>query len=95
MDFHQSLCGRASCRLAATKGNIMVDGRGLHRTHGLEGRPDTAYVKDRSISFDIFERLYRQRGYLPAFDELPWLENGEGHVAMPALKSRAPYRNRS
>ena len=72
----------------------MVDGRGMHRTHGVDGRQDTAYVKDRSISFDIFERLYRQRGYLPAFDELPWLEAGEGHATMPLLKARAPYTSR-
>jgi hypothetical protein len=66
----------------------------MHRSRGVAGRPDTAYVKDRSISFDIFERLYRQRGYQPAFDELPWLENGDGHAATPSLKARAPYRNR-
>jgi hypothetical protein len=72
----------------------MVDGRGLHRTRGLSGRPDTAFVKDRSISFDIFERLYRQRGYLPAFDELPWLENADDRAIMPGLNIRAPYRSR-
>jgi len=66
----------------------------MHRTHGVDGRQDTAYVKDRSISFDIFERLYRQRGYLPAFGELPWLEAGEGHATMPLLKARAPYTSR-
>ena len=72
----------------------MVDGTGMHRTRGRAGRGDTAFVKDRSISFDIFERLYRQRGYLPAFDELPWLESSGDGAAEPALKARAPYRNR-
>ena len=72
----------------------MVDGRGMHRTHGVDGRQDTAYVKDRSISFDSFERLSRQRGYLPAFDELPWLDASEGDAAMPLLKARAPYTSR-
>jgi len=71
----------------------MADGTGMHRTRGRAGRGDTAFVKDRSISFDIFERLYRQRGYLPAFDDLPWLESA-GDVATPPLKARAPYRNR-
>ena len=50
----------------------MRDGTGKHRTRGKGGRTDTAFVKDRSISFDIEERLYRERGYLPGFDELPW-----------------------
>jgi hypothetical protein len=45
---------------------------GKHRTRGIGGRSDTAFVKDRSISFDIEERLYRDRGYLPDFDELRW-----------------------
>ena len=73
----------------------MVDGKGMHRTRGLAGRGDTAFVKDRSISFDIFERLYRQRGYLPTFDELPWVEGPADGVTVPALKARAPYRSRS
>jgi hypothetical protein len=52
-----------------------MDGTGKHRTRGVDGQPDTAFVKDRSVSFDIGERLYRQRGYLPAFDDLPWRED--------------------
>ncbi|HZW45890.1 MAG TPA: hypothetical protein VFF61_00055 [Microvirga sp.] len=52
----------------------MRQGKGMHRTRGISGRDDTAFVKDRSISFDIYERMYRDRGYLPAFDELPWRE---------------------
>jgi hypothetical protein len=52
----------------------MREGKGLHRTRGTAGRGDTAFVKDRSISFDIYERMYRDRGYVPAFDELPWRE---------------------
>jgi hypothetical protein len=52
-----------------------MDGTGQHRSHGAAGRPDTAFVKDKSISFDIGERLYRQRGYSPSFDELPWEED--------------------
>lgn len=47
-------------------------GTGKYRTRGSGGEPDTAFVKDSSISFDIGERLYRERGYLPWFDDLPW-----------------------
>jgi hypothetical protein len=50
----------------------MRDGKGMHRTRGIGGRENTAFVKDRSISFDVYEVLYRNRGYLPAFDELSW-----------------------
>lgn len=50
----------------------MVDGTGKYRTMGVGGGPNTVFVKDRSISFDIGERLYRDRKYLPPFDELPW-----------------------
>ena len=50
----------------------MTHGTGTYRTRGVGGRSDTAFVKDRSISFDIEERLYRERGYLPTFDDLPW-----------------------
>lgn len=39
---------------------------------GANGSSHTAFVTDRSISFDIDEKLYRWRGYKPAFDELPW-----------------------
>ena len=50
----------------------MREGKGQHRKHGASGAPNTVYVTDRSISFEIAEMLYRERGYLPAFDELPW-----------------------
>ena len=50
----------------------MREGTGKYRTRGIDGKTDTAFVKDRSISFDIGERLYRERGYLPAFEDLPW-----------------------
>ena len=50
----------------------MRDGTGKYRVRGAGGKCDTAFVKDRSISFNIDERLYRDRGYAPAFDDLPW-----------------------
>ena len=60
----------------------MREGTGKHRTRGTGGRTDTAFVKDRSISFNIEERLYRDRGYLPDFDQLPWQET----ESVPAAK---------
>jgi len=50
----------------------MMQGTGKYRTRGERGLPHTAWVTDRSISFDIGEDLYRWRGYAPSFDELPW-----------------------
>lgn len=49
-----------------------MNGTGRYRTKGKAGAPPTAWVTDRSISFDIGEDLYRWRGYAPPFDELPW-----------------------
>jgi hypothetical protein len=72
----------------------MVDGTGMHRSRGLSGGPDTAFVKDRSISFHIIERMYRQRGYLPSFDDLPWQEDSSASWTPTALKPRGPYRKR-
>jgi hypothetical protein len=57
----------------------MVDGTGKHRMHGVGGKPDLAFVVDKSISFEISEMLYRNRGYSPPFDQLPW-EMRKGHA---------------
>jgi hypothetical protein len=51
-----------------------MDGTGKYRTRGRDESGHTAFVKDKSISFDIGERLYRWRGYVPPWDELPWNE---------------------
>lgn len=55
-----------------------MNGTGQYRTRGANGASHTAFVTDRSISFDIYEKLYRWRGYEPAFDELPWKNELEG-----------------
>lgn len=52
----------------------MASGTGKYRTKGKGDGQDTAYVADKSISFDIGEQLYRWRGYQPSFDDLPWQE---------------------
>ncbi len=54
------------------KDSDMVEGRGKHRLRGVGGKPDLAFVVDKSISFQIGEMLYRNRGYLPPFEQLPW-----------------------
>jgi len=64
----------------------MREGTGKHRTRGQAGRSDTAFVKDRSISFDIEEKLYRERGYAPSFDMLPWAEADAPREAAPVRR---------
>ncbi len=53
-----------------------MTGTGKYKTRGVGGKPDLAFVVDKSISFQMGEMLYRNRGYLPRFDELPW-EDGK------------------
>jgi hypothetical protein len=54
----------------------MVNGTGRFKTRGLDGKPDLAFVVDKSISFEMGEMLYRNRGYSPPFDQLPWEAKG-------------------
>jgi hypothetical protein len=61
-----------------------MHGTGQYRSRGTNEQSHTAFVNDRSISFDIGEQLYRWRGYVPDFDQLPWVEIGE---ARPARQS--------
>ena len=56
---------------------MTMDGTGQYRTRGADEASHTAFVNDRSIAFHIGERLYRWRGYVPPFDDLPWVEAGE------------------
>jgi hypothetical protein len=63
-----------------------MDGTGQYRTRGIDEDSHTAFVNDRSIAFDIGEKLYRWRGYAPPFDELPWVERGELPPARPTFR---------
>jgi hypothetical protein len=54
-----------------TRGTEM-NGKGLYRTHGIGGSPNTVRVVDGSISLDVPENLYIQRRYSPDLEELPW-----------------------
>jgi hypothetical protein len=66
----------------------MNGAKGKYRTHGADGSTDTAFVTDRSISFDIGEQLYRWRGYEPGFDDLPWKEDLPASAAPREATSR-------
>lgn len=47
---------------------------GIHRTKQPDGMEDDALVENGGISLDIPESVYRARGYLPDFDDLPWYD---------------------
>jgi len=66
-----------------------MDGTGQYRSRGADDQSHTAFVNDRSIAFDIGEKLYRWRGYKPDFDELPWVEIGEARPARPSVGKAA------
>lgn len=46
--------------------------QGRYRTSGERGQPNTAFVEIGRIGIDIPEQEYRDKGYEPDFDTLPW-----------------------
>jgi len=65
-----------------------MQGTGQYRCRGANDQSHTAFVNDKSISFDIGERLYRWRGYVPDFDQLPWVEMGEARPARQSVGNK-------
>jgi hypothetical protein len=45
---------------------------GVYRTRNPGDVPNDAWVTDGTFAFIVPEQLYRDRGYEPAFDDLPW-----------------------
>lgn len=46
--------------------------RGLYREKEGWGSQDSARITDDTIGMDVSEAQYRERGYQPPFDKLPW-----------------------
>jgi hypothetical protein len=46
--------------------------RGVYRTQGENGKPNTALLESGTLGFDITEQEYRDNKYKPDFDDLPW-----------------------
>lgn len=69
-----------------------MNGTGEYRNRGADDQSHTAFVNDRSIAFDISERMYRWRGYAPDFDELPWIELGEARPARASVGKSSSKR---
>lgn len=69
-----------------------MNGTGRYKTRGTDGGPDLAFVVDKSISFEMGEMLYRNRGYSPPFDQLPW--EAKGHPDRRRRENQAPEIHR-
>jgi hypothetical protein len=55
-----------------------MEPRGIYRERNGWGDQHSARVKyDEHQELDISESRYRERGYKPSFDELPWKEETE------------------
>jgi hypothetical protein len=48
--------------------------RGLYRIRGVGGLSNDVHVVDVAMGFPIPEALYRERGYDPPVETLPWKE---------------------
>ncbi len=46
--------------------------QGRYRIQGDKGQPCIAFLEIGRIGVEITEQEYRDRGYEPEFDELPW-----------------------
>ena len=53
--------------------------RGVYRTQGEGGKPNTVLLESGTLGFDIPEQEYRENKYKPDFAELPW--SHEYHAA--------------
>ena len=64
----------AAFHTARTCGELNMR-RGLYRVLGTGGRPNDVRVDDEGIIVPLEEGIYRDRGYRPPVDELPWEED--------------------
>ena len=49
---------------------------GVYRTAGVQRRPNDVRVFTEGRDFDITEAEYRQREWMPSFEDLPWQSTG-------------------
>jgi hypothetical protein len=50
--------------------------RGVYRERNGWGTQDSVFVDYGTAQMDISAEKYRQEGYQPPFEELPWREEG-------------------
>lgn len=57
--------------------SVVMDPRGIYRERNSWHGQDSAHVKyDEHQELDLPEDRYRERGYQPPFEDLPWKEDG-------------------
>ena len=49
--------------------------QGRYRILGEKGHPNLAFLEIGKIAIEVTEQEYRDRGYAPDFDQLPWKIN--------------------
>lgn len=70
--------------------------RGVYRTQGEIGKPNTVLLESGTLGFYIPEQEYRDNGYKPDFDDLPWsheyhaAEKKDDHADRPKGQKRPP-----
>jgi hypothetical protein len=68
--------GGAKSRVAPSRTALyctMMEPRGIYRERNGWGTQHSAHVKyDEHQELDVSEDRYRERGYQPPFDQLPW-----------------------
>lgn len=65
--------------------------RGMYRIPGVGDSPNDVRVDDDGISVPVEESLYRNRGYEPSVDDLPWRDDyltkqDSGNAKSPATE---------
>jgi hypothetical protein len=68
--------------------------RGMYRIPGVGDRPNDVRVDDDGISVPVEESLYRNRGYEPSVDDLPWRDDylsqqDSANAKLPATEAQA------
>jgi hypothetical protein len=51
---------------------MIKQARGIYREKGGWGPQDSAHVTDGTLTMDVSEAKYRESGYQPPFEKLPW-----------------------
>ena len=50
---------------------------GIYRVKRPEGMEDDVWIEDSGVGLHVSESRYRDRGYQPNFDNLPWRTEGK------------------
>ena len=60
------------CLPGSREDTVTAEPRGVYRTRGEDGKPNTVLLESGTLGFDIPEQEYRDNKYKPDFEDLPW-----------------------